>query len=119
MLHIKLRRAMLGTHLREEQGNKEASTQTDRLPAEAGTPPPLRSQASAQTPRQRAQSVLQTQPKACHRTNNVCYSQGCVLNMNVGWSPPERGTRDHHDRQGTSGQASMMSAQHRPVQMRS
>ena len=78
-LHVKLRRAMLGEHLREEQGNKEASTQTEHSPAEAGTLKTLRSQASARTPRQRAQSVLQTQAKVGHHVSSGRLSQCCLL----------------------------------------
>ena len=63
---MKLRRAALGEHLREERGSKEAATQTDsRPPEEAMSPLPFRPQMSAQTPRQRAESVLQTQSQAC------------------------------------------------------
>ena len=63
-MHAKLRRAKLGEHLREGRGSREAGTQTEAsVPEEAGTPPPFRSQLSAQTPRQRAESVLQTQPQ--------------------------------------------------------
>ena len=76
MLHVKLRRAMLGEHLREEQGSKEASTQTDQPLNEARSPPPFRSQARAQTPRQRAHSVLQSQPRMCLHASTVCHSPG-------------------------------------------
>lgn len=77
-LHVKLRRALLGEHLREEQGNKEASTQTDQLPDQAGSPPPLRTQASAQTPRQRAHSVLQSQPRVCLHANTAPHKPGAA-----------------------------------------
>ena len=76
VLHVKLRRAMLGEHLREEQGSREASTQTDQLPNEARSPPPFRSQTSAQTPRQRAHSVLQSQPRVSLHASAVRHSQG-------------------------------------------
>ena len=63
---MKLRRAALGEHLREERGSKEAATQTEPgPPEEAMSPLPFRGQLSAQTPRQRAESVLQTQLQAC------------------------------------------------------
>ena len=66
-LHVKLRRAVLGEHLREERGSKEAATQTDPgLLAESMSPMPFRPQLSAQTPRQRAKSVLQTQSQVCN-----------------------------------------------------
>ena len=65
-LHVKLRRAALGEHLREERGSKEAATQTEPGPLEeAMSPMPFQPQLSAQTPRQRAESVLQTQSQAC------------------------------------------------------
>lgn len=65
-LHVKLRRAALGEHLREERGSKEAATQTEPgPPEEAMSPMAFRPQLSAQTPRQRAESVLQIQSQAC------------------------------------------------------
>ena len=65
-MHVKLRRATLGEHLREERGSIEAATQTDPEPLEeAMSPMPFRPQLSAQTPRQRAESVLQTQSQVC------------------------------------------------------
>ena len=73
-MQLKLRRAALGEHLREEHGSKEASTQTEPLPKEAQTPSPFRSQASAQTPRQRAESILLTQAEVGHFTCHICHT---------------------------------------------
>lgn len=64
-LHAKLRRATLAEHLGEEHGSREVSTQTELAPGEAITPSHFRSQSTAQTPRQRAESVLQAQAKVC------------------------------------------------------
>ena len=84
---------MLGEHLREEQGSKEASTQTDQLPNEAGLPSPFRTQASAQTPHQRAHSVLQSQPRVCpFMPSGYAEARCCILDiMYVGVLPVETG----------------------------
>ena len=64
-MHGKLRRPTLAEHLGEELGSREVSTQTELAPGEATTPLHFRPQSTAQTPRQRAESVLQAQPKVC------------------------------------------------------
>ena len=82
-MQLKLRRAALGEHLREEHGSKEASTQTEPRPKEAQTPSPFRSQASAQTPRQRAESVLLTQAEVGHFTCHICHTTAVPSHITV------------------------------------